>query len=254
MKRMSQCVSLTLVAPVFLGLVILAGPTFAVQSINLLPLGDSITYDGYYIAPLVAQLTSAGYSPTVIANEGHPGYTIGGLDAGVATYLNHPNVNTTNTYILLLIGINDLVQVPPGPAAAALRLGQLISDIRIDAPLAHVVVAQLLPANHYSASADAAVPEFNQDIVPVVQGFGASVSLVDMYTPFMPDPLPYMNGPGNVHPNQAGGNLMAPVWYQGIVIALPESGTLVLLESGAIGLLALGWQRKRRDRDVPMAG
>ena len=248
-RAKSRWCVVVLVASVFAGLGNCLTPAFAVQSINLLPLGDSITYDGYYIAPLVTQLTGTGYSPTVIANEGHPGYTISGLDAGIATYLNHPNVNAANTYILLMIGINDMAQTPPGPSAAALRLGQLISDIRTDAPLANVVVAQLTPANGYSASADAAVPQFNQDIVPVVQGFGPSVRLVDMYTPFMPDPSPYMNGPGNVHPNQAGGDLMAPVWYRGIT-GVPEPGALVLLGSGAVGLGAFAWRRRRRQSSV----
>ena len=181
MKRVPELVVLSLVTSVFAGLGSCLTPAFAVQSINLLPLGDSITAQGYYIAPLVTQLTNNGHSPTVIANEGHSGYTIGELDTGVATYLNHPDVNAANTYILLLIGINDMAQTSPNPFGAALELGQLISDIRTDAALANVVVAQLLPANGYSASADAAVPQFNLDIVAVVQGFGPRVSLVDMY-------------------------------------------------------------------------
>ena len=69
MRIVARLTILILVGSVFVG------PASAVQSINLLPLGDSITEQGYYIAPLVAQLTDNGYSPTVIANEGHGGFT-----------------------------------------------------------------------------------------------------------------------------------------------------------------------------------
>lgn len=218
-------------------------PASAAQLINLLPLGDSITAGGYYVAPLLAELVRNGYGPTVIANEGHSGYTIADLNAGIATYLNHPNVNAANTYILLMIGTNDMAQ-KLAPSDAASRLGQLLSDIRADAPLAKVIVAQIPPANHYNAYADAAVPLFNEDIVPVVHGFGPPISLVDMYTPFMPDPLPYMLGPGNVHPNQAGGNLMATVWYNGIR-AVPEPSTASFLTTSLIGLLAYAWRKRK---------
>jgi len=137
-----------------------------------LPLGDSITKQGLYIAPLETLLTDHGYSPNMIANEGYGGWTIGLVDAGLAGYLNHPNVNAPNSYILLMVGINDLAVSNPDPLGASLQLGHLITDIRTIAPLAHLVVAQLTPANHYSAAADAAVPLYNQYMVPFVQGAG----------------------------------------------------------------------------------
>ena len=236
MRIVARLTILILVGSVFVG------PASAVQSINLLPLGDSITEQGYYIAPLVAQLTNNGYNPTVIANEGHGGFAIAQLDSGIATYLNHPNVNAANTYILLMIGINDMVgnDYPPG---APDRLRTLISDIRWEAPLAQLIVAQLTPPN-WDANVDALVRQFNQDIVPVVEYFSPNASLVDMYTPFMPDPLPYMQGVHNVHPNQAGGDLMATVWYNGIT-AVPEPGTMVLLGIAAASLLAYVRQKRK---------
>lgn len=48
------------------------------STINLLPLGDSITAQGYYIAPLENLLSGAGYTPNLLANEGHSGYIIDG--------------------------------------------------------------------------------------------------------------------------------------------------------------------------------
>src|SRR5262245_42463323 len=46
--------------------------------VNLLPLGDSITEMGFYVSPLQTALTNSGYTPSVIANEGHSGYVING--------------------------------------------------------------------------------------------------------------------------------------------------------------------------------
>ncbi len=51
-------------------------------SINLLPLGDSITAQGFYIAPLENLLTAGGYTPNLIANEGHSGYIVNGTLPG----------------------------------------------------------------------------------------------------------------------------------------------------------------------------
>lgn len=48
------------------------------KPINLLPLGDSITSQGYYISPLETLLTNKGYAPYLLANEGHSGFIIQG--------------------------------------------------------------------------------------------------------------------------------------------------------------------------------
>lgn len=88
----------------------------AAGPINYLPLGDSITAQAKYFTRLDSLLTTNGYTPTRIANEGHSGYIIqgrgspatadatrDGLLENISTYLNHPNVNASNTYILLMI-------------------------------------------------------------------------------------------------------------------------------------------------------
>lgn len=209
---------------------------FAAQPINLLPLGDSITAYGLYINPLMNTLTNNGYSPTLIANEGHGGYTIDMLRGNITTYLNHPNVNRSDTTILLMVGINDVSYYLMGMediTTAPSRLGGLIGDIRANAPSAHLIVAQVSPDT--AAGFDPVVRQFNQDIVPIVQSFGPGVSMVDMYTPFQPDPQIYLSD--TVHPNQAGGDLMAGVWYQGIrAVSTPEPGTSSMM----ISLLVMG--------------
>ena len=85
-------------------------------------------------------------------------------------------------------------------------------------------MAQIVP-NCGSVAKDAAVQQFNVDVAAVVataSGAGKQVSLVDMYDPFKPSlyspytgtASPYMAD--TLHPNQAGGNLMATAWYNGI--------------------------------------
>jgi lysophospholipase L1-like esterase len=189
-------------------------------------------------------LTGNGYSPTLIANEGHGGYTIDMLRANITTYMNHPNANAANTYILLMAGVNDISYHLMGQediTTAPSRLGGLISDIRSCAPLAHIIVAQISPDT--ATGFDPLIRQFNQDIVPIIQGLGPKVSMVDMYTPFQPNPSAYLYD--TVHPNQDGGNLMASVWYQGIAAAsVPEPHSFAMLGLGAGGLL--GWRYAKR--------
>ena len=60
-------------AAALLGL-ILAAQASAGQTIDILPLGDSITYYGQYIPYLKTALAIEGYQCTEIANEGYGGY------------------------------------------------------------------------------------------------------------------------------------------------------------------------------------
>jgi len=233
---------------------LIAGVASAVP-INLLPLGDSITETRFYISPLENELISNGYEPTLIANEGHSGYGIqGGIpgapDSGIREhvgpgvsidFLNHPNVNSPNTFILLMIGTNDVnLGFQLGTSQVQTRMSGLIAAIRTEAPLAHLVVAQITP-NLGSLAKDLAVRKFNADIAPIVTG--TNIGLVDMYTPFQPDPTPYMAD--FLHPKQAGGNLMADVWFRGIQAqAVPEPTAIALSILGVLGLASRDARRR----------
>ena len=197
----------------------------AAQMIHLLPIGCSITQTGVYVAPLLEKLADNGFAATLIANEGHGGFTVDMLRANITNYMNHPNVNNENTYILLMVGANDVLYYLDGKediTTAPARLGQLVSQIREIAPLARVIVAQFSPDT--APKFDPLLRKFNQDIVPVVERFGPNVSIVDLYTPFQPDPSVYLND--TVHPNRMGGHLMADAWYRAIVAASkPKTGS-----------------------------
>jgi hypothetical protein len=75
-----------------------------------------------------------------------------------------------------------------------------------------------------------------------------------MYTPFNAElyypntstASPYFPEIGDLHPNQDGGDLMAPVWYAGIVAAeAPEPGSLVILATALTAIIAYAWRRRK---------
>lgn len=204
--------------------ILIPGRTTAAEAINLLPIGCSITQTGIYVTPLMAKLADNGYAATLIANEGRGGFTVDMLQANIKTYMNHPNVNAENTFILLMVGANDVMYHLEGKediTTAPARLGKLVATIREIAPLARVIVAQFSPDT--APGFDAPLRKFNQDIVPVVARFGPKVSIVDLYTPFQPNPSIYLNE--TVHPNRMGGERMADAWFRAIVAASRPKGS-----------------------------
>ena len=266
-------VPLSMCAGALLGLLIGAERLHA-ATINFLPLGDSITAGGLYIAPLESLLTKGGYTYTEIGNQGHGGYiidnnyTINGVTHNdtaregyalvpiISSCLNYSNINSSNTYILLMIGTNDVYDsFDLTDYDVQWRMGLLITDIKNIAPKAHLIVAQIIP-DCESVAINTNVLPFNADIaasVATARATWPNVSLVNMYAPFNPTlyypytstQSPYMADV--LHPNQAGGNLMAPVWYNGIVVAVPEPSSMVLLAAGGVAVAAWIWRRRRQN-------
>ncbi len=235
-------------------------------------------------------LDAGGYTANLIANQGHVGYvidndyTIGGVyhdDTGREGYsllpiiptqcLNYPNVNSPNTYILLMIGTNDAYDAfDMGDYDVQCRMGWMISEIESLAPLAHLIVAETVPCCSTMAR-DLAVRGLNVDIAAVVATARVAfpnVSLVDMYPafqeilyfPYTSTNSPYFNPPSdNIHLDAAGCQIAAQVWYNGIVAvapapylpdgeqgvtaAVPEPCSLAMLAAG--GLVLAVWLRRR---------
>jgi hypothetical protein len=81
------------------------------------------------------------------------------------------------------------------------------------------VIAQIIPANppasqttmDYIVRLNAEIPQ----MVAKHQAHGHHVTMVDMYTPMLAHP-----NPDGIHPDTAGYNVMAAVWYAGIQAAL----------------------------------
>ena len=128
----------------------LSGQSGPSGPVNLLYMGDSITSQALYVNPLRTLLANHDNTPTDLSNEGHSGYIIAqnwtyngtaytgtrpGLLDSISTYMNHPGVNATNSYILLMIGTNDVdTNCYLGDGNVQNRLGQLISSITGIAP------------------------------------------------------------------------------------------------------------------------
>ncbi|GAA1852176.1 RICIN domain-containing protein [Asanoa iriomotensis] len=214
-----------------LALVVLVFPTPAYAESNggvrVMPLGDSIT-DGYnvpggYRINLWQRLAGGGYAVDFVGSgfngpaslgdhdhEGHSGWRIDQIDANVVAWLRAYTPRT----VLLHIGTNDLNQnydIANAPA----RLSALIDKIRATAPDVELFVAQITPET--DATLAARVRAYNAAIPGIVAGKGARTHLVDLHSPLTTADLA-----DGVHPNQAGYDKMAAVWYSALR-AVPAS-------------------------------
>ena len=131
-------------------------------------------------------------------------------------------MNSSNSYILMMIGTNNVNNnIDLSDYDVQYRMDLLISAIQNVAPLAHLIVAQIVP-NCGSVALNLAVQRFNIDVgaaVATAQATWPNVSLVNMYPSFQPTlyyPYTTTDSPyyydNDLHPNQDGGNLMAQVW------------------------------------------
>lgn len=216
---------------------------------RVMPLGDSITdgvgsshRSGYrpelfrLAATDGASVTFVGsasdQSPTVVAglpfpgdHEGHSSFTIDdtnnrdGLYPRVVGWLaEHPPEIVT-----LMIGTNDLNNQSEVETAPQ-RLGLLLDRIAESAPEALVVVAQVVPSrddglNERVAAFNAEIPGLLEERVAA----GQHLLMVDMFGAFTDDAGYKTNFLADkLHPNDAGYEVMAAVWYDAIGALLPR--------------------------------
>ena len=200
-------------------------PCPAAEPCRILPLGDSITYgfgyDGGYRVELFKRARAEGKSITFTGslingpltvdgvsfprnNEGHSGWKINQLLSVLPT----PALEPLPNIILLMIGTNDLGE-NDAVADAPNRLGALLDELAVLAPDALIVVSTIIPL---PSSKD--VMTYNAAIAPIVQerrSAGRHILFVDQFKDFPTSEL----GDG-VHPNRAGYERMAGVWYAAI--------------------------------------
>ena len=229
------------------------------SALRILALGDSMTegYDvqgtGGYRRPLFQKAHSAGKhivfmgsrfdGPVHVdgvclprAHEGHSGKDID----FIASLL--PGVLVSKPKIvLLMIGANDVLTMQCDPFSQPLldeapkRLGKLLDKLLGADPGMLVVVAQIPPMIPryppdpkvcvYRAVSDEtwknAILQYNAGVRTIVDAelaLGRRVMLVDMYAGFDPGT---MWGADHIHPNAAGYEYMATVWYRAIAGDLP---------------------------------
>ncbi|MGK4009296.1 SGNH/GDSL hydrolase family protein [Sorangium sp. So ce1036] len=205
---------------------------------KIMPFGDSITQGfnvaGGYRAPLFHLALEANRDITFVGSasdysvpmvdgvpfprnhEGHGGWTIEGNN-GIAKLVDTSIPNYQPNIITLMIGTNDIngnINVADAPN----RLGKLLDSIFMRDPNILVVLAQIVPSrtdgtNNAIKAYNAAMP----DLVSTRVGKGQHIVLVDMYTAFTDD-TNYKQSllADNLHPNQAGYNRMAEVWFQAL--------------------------------------
>lgn len=236
-------------------------------SVNIMPLGDSITdgvgsaAGGGYRAPLYTDLQNAGYSSTFVGSatdnpgplpasqqhhEGHPGYRVdqiannldgndgtGGNNGG-SWFHNGPQPNI----ILLHIGTNDILQ---GASLSTVegRLNSLVQQIFNDKPSVDLIVSSIIPID---SGANTEVQQYNSYIQnTIVPAYAPNdhIYYVDQYSNFVDSHgniLSSLYAGDGIHPNDAGYALMAKTWANGIE-AIPEPAGISMLSLGACWLL-----------------
>jgi len=213
-----------------------------------MPFGDSIT-EGYnvaggYRAPLFQRAHAAGHDVTFVGSandysvptvdgvafppnhEGHGGYTIDDEPShntkGISPLVSKSMKSYAPAIITLMIGTNDIngnIDVSTAPD----RLGALLDSIYAQDPNVLIVLAQIVPTG--SDGTNQAVQKYNAAIPALVSArtsMGRHLILVDMFSTFTAhsDYRTSLMG-DNLHPNQAGYDLMGATWYAAVAPFLP---------------------------------
>jgi lysophospholipase L1-like esterase len=210
-------------------------------AIRIMPLGDSITNGvsstGGYRKPLYTLLTNAGYNVDFVGtqtsnghssfdsdHQGHSGWRIAQLTAGIEGWFGaiaDPDI------ILLHIGTNDFGGNDNTPTAID-RLDTLIIKIATLRPHANIIVTNLMerattnPEPPATDSIDQKIlSEFNpflQTRIAAHVSAGRKVTFLDMRAA-----VPLSDMPDKLHPNQTGYDKMAAAWFEAIqAIASPN--------------------------------
>jgi len=136
------------------------------------------------------------------------------------------DANPNPDVVLLLIGINDLIENRNTPEATLARMGRLLDELAEYAPDAEIIVANLIPnasddpVTGYApgktyVNSEHKVLEFNRALPAVVQSRkaqGIKVEWVDLHSRLTRADLA-----DGIHPNKAGYDKIASAWFQALM-------------------------------------
>lgn len=209
----------------------------------IMPFGDSITegccnFNGGYRVPLYRAATQAGQNITFVGStangpmtvdgmpfprnhEGHGGFTIDDMPGrgtnGISPFVSSSIPAYEPDIVLLMIGTNDIngnIEVGSAPN----RLGALLDSIHEADPEILTVLAQIVPTTNDGTNQ--AVSAYNETMPGLVAervAEGHHLMLVDMYEGMARD-ADYKTAlfADGLHPNDAGYERMAEIWYEAI--------------------------------------
>ena len=252
-------------------------PTLPAATLRIMPLGDSITagytdnpiwnepFEFGYRSGLYTRLTNAGYdfqyvgdsvqpwantfpgdptnggthTPAVdlrpLGQDNHHGYggqTASFLNANISTWLATDNPDI----ILLKIGTN---------AQDYNGLNTLVNTIVTNQPSAQLIISMIMPKYNYQQGIVDYNAYIRDTLVPTYQAAGKNVTVVDQYANFLTDTNDLTSidqslfSNGINHPDNAGYDLMAETWFNGIqaVAPVPEPSSSALLGLGGLALI-----------------
>ncbi len=211
--------------------------------LRIMPIGDSITEGGDgtggFRRPLFDKLTAVWGMPNFVGSrnmrqsdpagfvdhdeDGYSAYRIEQITTGKGFWDALPIEERLKAWdpaiVTIHAGTNDAQQAYRY-AGVIDRLDQLVSRIVAFNPEIHIFLAQIIPANPpASETTQAYIRGLNSQIPGLVErhrALGHRVHLVDQYTPMLDHP-----NPDGIHPDAAGYAVMAEVWFQAMMAALP---------------------------------
>jgi lysophospholipase L1-like esterase len=183
--------------------------------LNIVALGDSITYSVNHATGWVTQLQSM-FPDATITNAGVSGNTLSQMEVRMQSYT--PEAGKENIMIIWG-GTNDLL-AGTDPAAAASELASLVSEAKSEGWVTWVVDA--LPRTDVSQTN---IEQFDVDVYTTV----AADRFIDMYSYFtssLNSPVTSLYSSDDVHPGTTGDKLIASVMAADIESTVDSAGSL----------------------------
>ncbi|KAI0517822.1 carbohydrate esterase family 3 protein [Xylaria bambusicola] len=234
-----------------LSFALLASAVAAQNILRYMPLGDSITEAVCWRALLWEKLQSTEFasvdwvgSSNLIDNncgntrydrdsEGHSGFLAINI-ANSGQLVGWLQANPADV-VTMHLGTNDIGWLNPPVDQILATFTRLVGVMRDSNPKIKIIVAQIIPSTNVIWNT--AITNLNQAIPAWAQGLNKTESpiwVVDQNTGI--DPVADLRD--GLHPNLAGDEKMANVWYPGLINALRAAKTDKLAEADAAAATA----------------